>query len=605
MESKTEIAKEEGEWIQDTAQKLRAIYLEKIAREDDKGAKISMWLKDRVKCIYKSDMLWLFSPARGYWLREPESKNIIKKIVIMAVQDEGSQQLINQTVDTLAAWSVNDHTSFGTCIKGSYINLLNGILDADSYKLLPHDDKASDFLFTSFINVDYTEDINQIDFDTSLNFIYSVSHDESRQPRPDFAISLLQDIGYIFVEDNPEQKAFMYVGEGANGKSTFLNAIVNSLGTSVVSSLSLQDINDEKFRAAQIVGKIANICSDIPRKKIESDSTFKELVGGDAITVEQKFKTPFTYNGKPKLFFSANTLPPHESSYAWNRRWLIREWLRKFEDGEKDPDLLRKLTTSEAKRGWLHLMLFFRALYFKSGFIDSATPEQAGKLWQEKAKNSVAMFATEAIKEGKPDDKILAQELYDHYVEFCNKMGLSQVTAKSFYQRLPHHVTLESKRETEPTSYGSYSGKVTYYYGIEVLKINDDTIKGAGSLVNYQENNLRLTRGYAVKTMFQVAGSQVFPYLRDKIIQSLKIQLLPETQRPLTSAAQVKPQVFSDSEPATLGYEDYLEDEADYIDYLKDLEYKDLFESGEPNPDEPYYCEVTDLNSSYKGAGGA
>lgn len=585
----------EEEWIRKIAKQLRNEYLVNIMHEKEKGAKISMWLKDRIKCVYKSDMMWIFSPARGYWLREPESENIIKKIVIMAVQDKGSQQLISQTLGTLAAWSVNDSTSFGTCIKGNYINLLNGILDSDNYKLLPHDDSAADFYFTSYINVDYTEDISQIDFDALLNFIYSVAQDEDNQPRPDFALSLLQDVGYIFVENNPEQKAFMYVGEGANGKSTFLNAIVNSLGTSVVSSLSLQDINDEKFRAAQIVGKIANICSDIPRKNIESDSTFKELVGGDAITVEQKFKTPFTYNGKPKLFFSANTLPSHESSYAWNRRWLIREWLYKFEDSEKDPDLLRKLTTSEAKHGWLHLMLFFRALYLKSGFIDSTTPEQAGKLWQEKAKNSVAMFATEAIKEGKPEDKIPAQELYDHYIEFCNKRGLSQVNEKSFYQRLPHYVTLESKRETGTTDYGGYPVKVTYYYGIKVLKISDDTLKGAGSLVNYCENNLRLTRGYAVKTMFQVAGSQVFPYLRDKIILSLKIQLLPETQRPLTSAAQVKPQVFSDSEPATLGYEGYPDDKSDYIDYLTDLEYKDLFGSGEPNLDEPYYCEVADL----------
>ena len=119
---------------------------------------------------------------------------------------------------------------------------------------------------------------------------------------------LYQSVGYCFYRRNELRKSFFLLGEKRNGKSTFLDMVGNLLGEDNTANLDLCEIGD-RFRTAELNGKLANIGDDINDEWVSNTATFKKVVSGDVITVERKGKDPFKLRSFAKFFFSANSLP--------------------------------------------------------------------------------------------------------------------------------------------------------------------------------------------------------------------------------------------------------------------------------------------------------
>jgi len=121
--------------------------------------------------------------------------------------------------------------------------------------------------------------------------------------------SLMEEmIGYCFYRKNELRKAFVLIGDGSNGKSTFLSVIQSLLSEDNISSLDLKELGD-RFKTAEMFGKLANIGDDIGDEFIANPAIFKKLVTGERISVEQKGRDPFEFNNYAKLIFSANDIP--------------------------------------------------------------------------------------------------------------------------------------------------------------------------------------------------------------------------------------------------------------------------------------------------------
>src|SRR5450756_468891 len=102
--------------------------------------------------------------------------------------------------------------------------------------------------------------------------------------------------------------AFFLTGGGKNGKSTYLDMVKYLLGRANYSALSLKSL-DDRFKTAELFGKLANIRDDIGKAFIDDNSTFKNLATGNTINVERKNEDPFDFDPYAKLFFSANDMP--------------------------------------------------------------------------------------------------------------------------------------------------------------------------------------------------------------------------------------------------------------------------------------------------------
>ena len=125
---------------------------------------------------------------------------------------------------------------------------------------------------------------------------------------PQIRLLLEEMIGYCFYRRNELRKAFILTGDGSNGKSTFLAVIQSLLGEENIASLDLKELGD-RFKTAEMVGKLANIGDDISDEFIGNSAIFKKLVTGERISVERKGSDPFEFNNYSKMVFSANDIP--------------------------------------------------------------------------------------------------------------------------------------------------------------------------------------------------------------------------------------------------------------------------------------------------------
>ena len=156
--------------------------------------------------------------------------------------------------------------------------------------------------------------------------------------RPEIRALLEEMIGSTFYRSNTVAggRSFILTGEGANGKSTILVALKTLLGVQNIASLDLKELGD-RFKTAELFGKLANIGDDIGDEFIANASVFKKLVTGDRVNVERKGQDPFEFNNYSKFLFSANNIPRiKDKTGAVQRRLVIVPFDAKFTPNDAD-----------------------------------------------------------------------------------------------------------------------------------------------------------------------------------------------------------------------------------------------------------------------------
>lgn len=134
---------------------------------------------------------------------------------------------------------------------------------------------------------------------------------------------LYEAIGYSMLKTNELQKAFILVGSGRNGKSTYLDLIKGVLGKQNTTTVSFKDLANN-FRAAMLEGKLASLAGDISSQPITDSDLIKSISAGEDITIEQKYKQAQSKALFSTLFFACNKLPrTPDTSEGFYRRWCI------------------------------------------------------------------------------------------------------------------------------------------------------------------------------------------------------------------------------------------------------------------------------------------
>jgi putative DNA primase/helicase len=205
---------------------------------------------------------------------------------------------------------------------GDVVNVKNGLLNVVTRELQLH---SPAFLSPIQLPVSY-DPTARCEF--WEQFVTDVFPLDSRE-------TAWQVLAWLMTPDTSIQKAILLLGEGANGKSAYLEALRAFVGQSNTTAISLQKISQDKFAAARLLGKLANICPDLPTASLADTSIFKAITGGDTINAEYKYQNSFEFTPFAKLIFSANQPPRSaDSSYGFFRRWFVLPFTRTFEEGD-------------------------------------------------------------------------------------------------------------------------------------------------------------------------------------------------------------------------------------------------------------------------------
>ena len=174
-----------------------------------------------------------------------------------------------------------------------------------------------------------------------------------------------------------DQKAVLFVGAGENGKSTLLETVSAFLGRENVSTLALQRLEADKFAVVRLLGKLANVCADLPSDHLAGTSTFKALTGGDRLTGERKFQGSFEFSPFARLLFSTNHYPSSkDASHAFFRRWLVVPFDAVLDPHEKISNFAAQLSSPSELSGVLNRALAaLPGMIQRGGFTQSESTQ--------------------------------------------------------------------------------------------------------------------------------------------------------------------------------------------------------------------------------------
>lgn len=154
--------------------------------------------------------------------------------------------------------------------------------------------------------------------------------------------------GYALTGDVREHVLFVLHGSGANGKSTFLNAIQDALGpyaAPAVEDLLLEkDTTSHATELADLKGVRLAICIETPRGKWFAENRLKQLTGGDRIKARRLYEDFWSFLPTHKFFVGTNHRPAvSEGSEAIMRRLRFVPFEVTIPETDRDPQLGAKL----------------------------------------------------------------------------------------------------------------------------------------------------------------------------------------------------------------------------------------------------------------------
>jgi putative DNA primase/helicase len=216
-------------------------------------------------------------------------------------------------------------------------NLSNGILNLKTGRFAPHNPQA---MLTQISSVEYDSNAQ---CPTWHNFLETVLGGSSE------LMEYLQEaVGYSLTGDTRERAIFLLYGSGKNGKSTFLEILMNLLGD-YASKVPFASFMQQKHN--QIPNDIARLrCTRFayasesqPNQQLNS-TMLKELTGRETLTARFLYSEHFEFVPQFKLWFATNNQPEvadHTDS-IWDRLKLIPFTVR-INENQEDRNLPQKL----------------------------------------------------------------------------------------------------------------------------------------------------------------------------------------------------------------------------------------------------------------------
>jgi putative DNA primase/helicase len=260
------------------------------------------------------------------------------------------------------------------------------------------------------------------------------------------------------------QKSLFLIGEGANGKSVFLETLAAVLDN--VSHLELSELFD-RFKIAELEGKLANICTDVETSKV-MDARFKKIVAGEPQSAERKFKKPFEFQPFAKILFSANEfIPTKDRTHGFYRRFDVLKFNRIFKTEEQKPELLQELTKEVAGIFTWALEGLERLSQQNWIMTKSSYMEDCHNEFRRATNPLYLFFEEECVVE--VNATVDSKELRRRYEQYCEDNGYKPLSDNKLGQELKRLGINKSRIRTE-------DGRINIYEGIRLLNSSGHSV---------------------------------------------------------------------------------------------------------------------------------
>ncbi len=157
--------------------------------------------------------------------------------------------------------------------------------------------------------------------------------------------TLKQIMAYCFLPSMPIHRIFCFIGDGLNGKGTYLRLIENLIGDDNKCASEIETLASNRFETFKLYKKLACIIGEIDKGVFRKTKTIKSLSGDDLIRFEKKGKDGFDSHNYAKPLIATNHLPETtDKAKGFYRRWTIVDFPNEFSEKK---DILSEIPEKE------------------------------------------------------------------------------------------------------------------------------------------------------------------------------------------------------------------------------------------------------------------
>lgn len=251
-------------------------------------------------------------------------------------------------------------------------------------------------------------------------------------------IKFIQEfIGYIFLPDNRFELSLIFRGEGANGKSVLMDTIEHLIGSANISHISLSNMKQD-FYLARLQNKLLNMATEVESRILVSDDIFKQIVSGEMITANIKFKDPIEFRPICKFIFASNNpVGTSDKSKGYERRIVFIHFPVDFDALPEKKDVgLRSKLYAEIDGIFLWAMQGLDRVLSKNK-IEIPEKLKLKSKAEHHANNPVFEFATNYVFWANSTlETAKTDEIYNEYKKFAKMCGYQELNKINFSRQL-------------------------------------------------------------------------------------------------------------------------------------------------------------------------
>ncbi len=407
--------------------------------------------------VFTQGHLWRYDPKRGRWNHLP-----IPAIAMLLASYDGELILIEtekgastrpfkvstgliDEIYKLISYSRDDPDFFDHQEPG--VTFRNGFATVENDQVVLKPFSPHQRAFTS---IDMDCDPALTTPTMFVNFLQACFRDDEDG---EAKIAVLQEfVGACLLGRATEfQMGLIFIGGGANGKSTMQDVVLAMFDPSMTTSIPPQDMDNE-YRRAMLAKSRINIVNELPEADILTSEGVKSLVTGDMITARHIREAPFQYRPRAGHIFSANNLPNvRDLTDGFFRRWTVLSWNRKFEGPDRVLKLAERIIKAELGAVAAWAMAGAVRLQKQGSYTEVPSSKLALQEWREGSDQVALWLSTYAYwppLEGAPKKKIPTSEMYTNYGQWSAQNGHLKIGSHKFQKRL-HALGVERDRNKD------------------------------------------------------------------------------------------------------------------------------------------------------------
>jgi len=165
---------------------------------------------------------------------------------------------------------------------------------------------SPDYYFTSRVNISYSE--VPIKTPVFTEFLQSTFTDKKGNPDQETINNIIRIGGYLFYPQNRLELMFLFLGEGANGKSILITLFEMFFDQENVSYLDLDTLSSKSLERESLIGSRLNTTTEAKSSKMDSEM-IKKIISSEGLEVTRKNRKSIKYIPITKLVVASNTQP--------------------------------------------------------------------------------------------------------------------------------------------------------------------------------------------------------------------------------------------------------------------------------------------------------